>query len=87
LDLTLTATYTSSFITANGGTVAGAEAALIAGLNAGQAYVNIHDATFPGGEIEGFVTSSVPESGSLVLLGLGLLMLPLRRLVGRLFSI
>lgn len=46
LDLTLTSTYTSGFITANGGTAAGAEAALIAGLNAGKAYVNIHDSCF-----------------------------------------
>ena len=36
-DLTLGATYTGGFITASGGTPAGAEAALIAGLNSGNA--------------------------------------------------
>ena len=33
-------TYNPAFITAHGGTVAGAEAALIAGLEAGEAYLN-----------------------------------------------
>ena len=41
-DTTLASTYRAAFITANGGTVAGAEAALFAGLLAGQAYFNIH---------------------------------------------
>src|SRR5205807_2456689 len=41
-DLTLTGTYTSTFLAASGGTAAGAEAALIAGLESGQAYANIH---------------------------------------------
>jgi len=45
-DLTLTATYDPAFLTANGGTAASAEAALLAGLNAGDAYLNIHTTTF-----------------------------------------
>ena len=72
-DLTQTATYTSTFLAASGGTAAGAEAALIAGLNSGQAYANIHDATFPGGEIRGIITITTPEPESLVLLSTGLL--------------
>ena len=38
------------------------------------AYFNIHTIQFPGGEIRGFLhaVQSVPEPGSLVLLGLGL---------------
>jgi hypothetical protein len=71
----MTAVYTSGFLSAHGGTAAGAEAALIAGLNAGDAYVNIHDAVFPGGEIRGFAEQLVPEPRYAGLLGLGLIAL------------
>lgn len=74
-DLTLDSTYTSTFLTANGGTAALAEAGLKADLLAGQTYVNIHDATFPGGEIRGQlsqVQSVTPEPGTVLLLGTGL---------------
>lgn len=54
-NMTLAATWNPAFITANGGTPAGAEAALAAGLAAGQAYLNIHTVAFPGGEIRGFL--------------------------------
>ncbi|MFN7927310.1 MAG: CHRD domain-containing protein [Blastocatellia bacterium] len=46
-------------------------AAQIAGLLNGQAYVNIHTAANPGGEIRGQLTA-VPEPGTLLLLGAGL---------------
>ena len=52
-DLTLASTYNPAFITAHGGTVAGAMAAFIAGLNSGQTYLNIHTSQFQGGEIRG----------------------------------
>ena len=52
-DLSVAGTYTAAFITANGGTVDSAKAAFITGLKTGQTYVNIHNATFPGGEIRG----------------------------------
>lgn len=54
LDLTLGGSYNPAFVTANGGTVAGAEAALVAALTGGKAYLNLHSNVFPGGEIRGF---------------------------------
>jgi hypothetical protein len=72
-DLTLTTTYTASFIAANGGTAPGAEAALEASLAAGTSYVDIHTSMFPGGEIRGFLQAETPEPASLTLLGTGLL--------------
>jgi len=50
-DMTLASSYNPAFITAHGGTVSGAMAALLAGLQAGQAYLNIHTSLFPNGEI------------------------------------
>ncbi|MBY0307140.1 MAG: CHRD domain-containing protein [Phycisphaerales bacterium] len=55
LDLTQTASFSTSYVAANGGTAAGAAAALIAAMNSGQAYLNIHSTVFPGGEIRGFI--------------------------------
>jgi hypothetical protein len=78
-DLTMASVYTSTFLTASGGTAAGAEAALITALNIGHAYLNIHDTTFPGGEIEGFATAATPEPGSMVLFGLGLAAMTISR--------
>ena len=71
LDLTLGSSYNNpSFQTAHGGTVASEEAAFIAGLIAGETYLNIHTNVFPGGEIRGFVV--IPEPMTMSLLALGL---------------
>jgi len=59
-DLTLLATYNSPFVTANGGTAAGAEAALLSAIAAGKAYFNIHTTVVPGGEIRGFLHAFDP---------------------------
>jgi hypothetical protein len=77
LDLTLASSYNASYITANGGTTAAAEAALTAAIAGGQAYLNIHSTSFGGGEIRGFLTL-VPEPSSLALLGLGAAVLAAR---------
>ncbi len=69
-DTTLAASFNAPFVTENGGTAAGAEAALFAGALAGESYFNIHTNLFPGGEIRGFL-HQVPEPASLALLGLG----------------
>jgi hypothetical protein len=70
LDLTSASSYNASYITANGGTTAGAEAALAVAMASGEAYWNVHTTAFPGGEIRGFLVA-VPEPSSLALLGLG----------------
>lgn len=69
-DFATLSTWNPAFVTNNGGNVAGAQAAFLAGLASGRAYLNIHTVAFPGGEIRGFLTE-VPEPGSLALFGLG----------------
>ncbi|MEJ5367900.1 MAG: CHRD domain-containing protein [Bryobacteraceae bacterium] len=68
-DTSLTTTFGAAFLTANGGTAAGAEAALAAGLAQGRAYFNIHTTQFSGGEIRGFLTP-IPEPGTMALVGI-----------------
>jgi len=60
LDMTLASSYNPSFITANGGTTAGAEAALFAAIAAGKSYVNVHSQFAGGGEIRGFLILGGP---------------------------
>jgi hypothetical protein len=56
LDTSLAGTYSPRFLAATGGTASTAEAALLAGMFAGQAYVNIHTVgTERFGEIRGFL--------------------------------
>lgn len=71
-DLTLASSFNPAFVTANGGTPAGAEAALLTGLLAGRAYWNIHTSFVPSGEIRGFLTQRVPEPATLALVLAGL---------------
>ncbi len=77
-DLTLTSTWNSSFLTANGGTPAGAEGALAANLAIGYAYFNIHTSGSPGGEIRGFFVA-VPEPSIAILGGTAAILLAARR--------
>ncbi|MDB5936332.1 MAG: hypothetical protein JWQ01_3676 [Massilia sp.] len=67
-DLLSASTYNPAFITAAGGTVALAEAELINGIRAGEAYLNIHSTVYPAGEIRGFlVAAPIPEPGNLAM--------------------
>jgi hypothetical protein len=54
LDLTQASTYNSAFVTSSG-SIAAAEAALLAGIAADKTYLNIHTTIFPGGEIRAFL--------------------------------
>lgn len=68
------------FLQANGGTPATAFNALVAGLDAGKAYLNIHTSTFGGGEIRGLlVPVPEPQTYALMLAGLGVLAWVARR--------
>ncbi len=80
IDLSLSGSFTNPFLAANGGTPASAEAALVAALNSGRAYFNIHTTTFGGGEIRAFLYP-VPEPGTvaLMLAGLGAVAFAARR--------
>ena len=55
-------------------------ASVLAGAQAGKAYVNIHDANFPGGEVRGFLAPvPEPETYALILAGLGLVGMAAKR--------
>jgi len=65
--------YDPAFLEANGGTAQGAYSALVSGMNANEAYVNIHSSVYPNGEIRGFVVAApIPEPGEWAMLGAGL---------------
>ena len=67
LSLTDSGTYNPAFVTAEGGLMQ-AEAALVAGIENGETYLNIHTMTNPGGEIRTFLFPA-PEPASLALFG------------------
>lgn len=77
-DLSSPASYNPAFLFANGGTPEGAQAALVAGLQSGLAYFNVHTIAYPNGEVRanlGNGVSAVPEPASwaMMLAGFGLL--------------
>jgi hypothetical protein len=66
-DLTQPTIYNPAFVMLQGG-LTQAEAALIAGIQNGTTYLNIHTVNFPVGEIRGQL-EAVPEPATLLLLG------------------
>lgn len=79
-DMSLSSSYNAAFITAHGGTVSTAFNDLVAGLDNGNAYLNIHTSSFPGGELRALlVPVPEPETYALMLGGLGVLALGARR--------
>jgi hypothetical protein len=71
LDLSLASSYNPAFVTANG-SIAAANAALVAGLASGNAYLNVHTTQFPGGELRANLVP-LPEPGSWALMGAALI--------------
>jgi hypothetical protein len=69
-DLTSASSYNPAFVTANG-SITAAEAALLTGLTEDEAYLNIHTANYPSGELRGYLITS-PEPASLPLAALTL---------------
>ncbi|MCS0628638.1 CHRD domain-containing protein [Telluria mixta] len=63
-----------AFVSAHGGTVAGATSAFVDGVNANEAYVNIHTDLYPNGEIRGWLVAAppVPETAEWSMLAVGL---------------
>lgn len=86
-DLTLAGSWNPAYVTANGGTAAGAETALAAALAAGKSYFNIHSTVEPGGEIRGFF-QLIPEptTVSLASAGVATALLLARKRIRKRFS-
>lgn len=85
-NMLLLSSYNAAFVTANGGIGNDAERAansfnaLLAGIDAGKAYLNIHSSFRAGGEIRGFLAPvPEPETYALMLAGLGVLCWASRR--------
>jgi hypothetical protein len=74
---TYNTTPVTGFVALQGG-VPQARDALVAGIEAGETYLNIHTVNFGSGEIRGFLTA-VPEPASLALFGSALLGFALMR--------
>lgn len=72
-DLGDPAVYEPAFLASFGGTASAASSALLDAMNANQAYLNIHTAQYPNGEIRGFVVAApIPEPATWGMLGVGL---------------
>ena len=73
LNLADAATYNPAFVSASGGSVSGARASRLAGMDRNRAYVNVHSQQCPEGELRGFVViKPVPEPSAWLMLATGL---------------
>lgn len=69
LDLDLAANWSPAFVTASGGTIAGATARFLQNIYENKVYLNIHTSGNPTGEIRGFLVPE-PTTAALTLLAL-----------------
>jgi hypothetical protein len=78
-DLTLASSFNPGFVTAEG-SLANARTTFITGLNAGEAYLNIHTTEFPAGEIRGqWAIVPEPQTWALMIVGFVLAGVAIRR--------
>ena len=86
-NLSAAGSFSPDFLATRGGSVTAARTDLLAGLDSGNAYFNLHTATFPNGEIRGNLTAAttteVPEPHALPLLLMGLVLVAASRLTFR----
>lgn len=79
-NLLMASSWNPAFLNANGGTPEGAEAAFLAGLNGGRAYLNVHSNMFPSGEIRGNLNAIPEPSGwAMMIVGFSMAGVILRR--------
>lgn len=72
-DLADAAVWDPAFLASFGGATTAATTALLDAMNGNQAYLNIHTAQYPNGEIRGFVVAApIPEPATWGMLGAGL---------------
>lgn len=74
-DTSASSFWNAAFLSANGGSTSTAEASLLAGLNSGTSYFNVHSTLYPSGEIRGFLAAPTapvpePEMAGMLLLGI-----------------